>query len=367
MKILFDGRWIGRSGLGRYSSELLSELQKLDIVNEYFVLLLTGQFETWKATNPNFHAVRTTYDTYTWQEQLLLPFQIRKLNPDLIHFTSFNMPILLRRRFVSTVHDLTLIKYKNVRGTGLKKILYEAKYWAMRAIMHKVVKRAQAIIVPTEYVKDGLVDRYGVSRDRVVVTLEALNPSLGEPSDISRFNLPETYLMYVGNYYPYKNIGALIEAFAATRACKQGVKLVLAGKADYFQQQIISKAEQMGLMDGVQFLGFVTDGELEALYQHATLYVFPSLCEGFGLPGLEAMSHGVPVLAANASCLPEVYDDAADYFDPTDISDMTKKIDVLLEDKKRQKELTTAGLKHAKSFSWAKMAHETLEVYNRIG
>ena len=144
MRIVFDGRWIGRTGIGRYAEELLNELQKLDTVNHYFVLLLPQTYDTWKPAAANFEAVRTTYEVYTWQEQFLLGAQISQLKPDLVHFTSFNLPIFYSGRFVTTIHDLTLVHFKNARGGALKRLIYDIKYWAMRGIMRVVTRRADA-------------------------------------------------------------------------------------------------------------------------------------------------------------------------------------------------------------------------------
>jgi glycosyltransferase involved in cell wall biosynthesis len=158
-----------------------------------------------------------------------------------------------------------------------------------------------------------------------------------------------------------------VEAFEQTRAHKAGVKLVLCGQTPYFLDQIKAQVERAGLQDAVIFTGYATDGELATLYQQAEAYVFPSLCEGFGLPGLEAMAYGTPVLAARASSLPEVLGEAADYFDPLDVADMTRALDELLANPARQQQLRGAGPARVKEFSWRRMAEETLAVYQRIG
>jgi glycosyltransferase involved in cell wall biosynthesis len=135
------------------------------------------------------------------------------------------------------------------------------------------------------------------------------------------------------------------------------------GKGDYFRHQLERVVDALGLNQAVVFTGRTSDELLAALYQHAELYVFPSLSEGFGLPGLEAMTHGTPVLSSNASCLPEVYGSAAEYFDPLDIDDMRTKLDDLLNDPKRLKELSLAGFSQSSHFSWAGMARLTEAVY----
>jgi glycosyltransferase involved in cell wall biosynthesis len=151
-------------------------------------------------------------------------------------------------------------------------------------------------------------------------------------------------------------------------ACQQkgldSYKLVLVGKKDYFYSQLEKRSKNKHISN-VIFTGFVSDGQLEWLYQNASLYVFPSLSEGFGLPGLEAMSYGTPVASSNATCLPEVYGDAAVYFDPTSVDDMARVISDTLNDKELLAKLRKAGPEHAKKFSWEKMARETLDVYEK--
>ncbi len=171
------------------------------------------------------------------------------------------------------------------------------------------------------------------------------------------------FILYVGNYYPYKNVGRMIEAYAKSDAHARGLKFVIVGGTDYFRQQLDNLVDHLGLNQAVIFAGRVSDEQLAALYQHAELYVFPSLSEGFGLPGLEAMTHGTPVLSSNATCLPEVYGDAAEYFDPLDTTDMQTKLDSLLNDPKRLKELSVAGFSQSSHFSWSQMARLTLAVY----
>jgi len=365
MRIVFDGRWIGRTGIGRYVSELLDELQVLDHENEYIVLLVPAVFKTWQPTAPNFRSVLTTHEVYTWQEQLLLPWQIMRLKPDLVHFTSFNLPLIYNGKFVVTVHDLTLVNFKNVRGAGVMRALYEVKYAAMKWVLASALRRARAVFAPTQFVKDDILSHYPLPADKIVVTLEAVTPEFNAPVSIDHLGIPARYLLYVGNYYPYKNVGRLVEAFVRTDAYKNGVALVLNGKPNYFLEQIQAQVKVLGAEASVLFPGYTTDGELAALYRGAEFFVFPSLSEGFGLPGLEAMVQGTPVLAANASCFPEVFADAAAYFDPLDVADMAEKIDLLLGDKAELASLRAAGLERVKVFSWETMARETLEVYRR--
>jgi glycosyltransferase involved in cell wall biosynthesis len=165
---------------------------------------------------------------------------------------------------------------------------------------------------------------------------------------------------------PHKNLWRLIEAFALLRRTHPDLLLVLVGKKDAMYEQIAARAEKEGLRGGVVFTGFVSEAELKWLYLHCQAYIFPSLSEGFGLPGLEAMLHSAPVVSSNATCLPEVHGRAAHYFDPLNVDDMAAKIGEVLDDPKLRQKLITAGHKQAAKYSWKRMAEQTLAVYNRV-
>lgn len=171
--------------------------------------------------------------------------------------------------------------------------------------------------------------------------------------------------MYVGRPLPHKNLGRLIDAFALLKKKHPGLKLVLAGKKDVLFAQHEANTKRLGIKD-VIFTGFVSDGELRWLYQHTQAYIFPSLSEGFGLPGLEAALCGAPVIASNVSCLPEVYGDGARYFDPLNIQDLADTIGEVLDDAALRSKLITAGKKRADSFSWQRTATQTLEIFTRV-
>jgi glycosyltransferase involved in cell wall biosynthesis len=168
------------------------------------------------------------------------------------------------------------------------------------------------------------------------------------------------FILYVGNAFPYKTRERLVDAFSLST--HKDLELVLVGKTDYFYEQLRDYIANRGV-PRVTLTGFVPDEELAWLYGHTVLYTFPSLSEGFGLPGLEAMLYDVPVVASNATTLPEVYGDAAEYFNPRDPKDIAHAIDTLIDDPERQKQLIAAGRKRTQQFSWSRMAKETLAVY----
>jgi glycosyltransferase involved in cell wall biosynthesis len=228
-----------------------------------------------------------------------------------------------------------------------------------RRAMRQFIRSSWAIITPTQYVKTTICERYNISPAKVTVTYEA-----GElPGITSEPYAPlqnQSFILYVGNAYPYKNLVRLVKAWQLV--AKADNNLVLVGKSDHFYEQLAALVAQQEI-NNVVITGFIPDEQLAWLYRHATALVFPSLSEGFGLPGLEAMGYGLPVISSNATCLPEVYGQAAHYFDPHSTEDMAAKITQVLDDPKLRESLATTGKKRVKDFSWEKMAKETLAVY----
>lgn len=362
MKIVIDARMLFWTGIGRYTKALLDELEQIDTQNSYVVLMRRADWRLWEPSSANFTKVEASIDPYTFGEQWAFWLQLRALNPDVVHFTAPNAPLIYQGCRVVTVHDLTLLDFDTSRGTGLAKWLRGAKRLPFRMVLENDVRFATAVITVTDYVRGQLKARYGVSRGRVRTTLLAVDPNLATPEPVGRFGELGTYVFYVGNMYPYKNLGSTIRALVELKNYPY-LNLVIAGKRDVFSAELERQARELGVGERVKFVGYISDGELISLYRGAALYVNPSLSEGFGLQGLEAMAQGTPVVAARATCLPEVYSDAAEYFDPHDAKDQAAAIGRVLGDDTLAERLRAAGTERIKAFSWRQMAEQTLEVY----
>ena len=183
---------------------------------------------------------------------------------------------------------------------------------------------------------------------------------------MSQIKVKKPYLLYVGNAFPHKNLKRLIRAFKVILASKPSLKLILVGKVDDFYKLFQILCKELEIEKSVIFAGRVSDKELKRLYQNASIYVFPSFLEGFGLPGLEAMENGLPVISSDSSCLPEIYGDAALYFNPQNTEEIVKAILELLNNKDLRDKLVKRGYKRIKKFSWQKCAQETLEIYRSL-
>lgn len=363
-RIVIDARIISAS-TGRYVERLLSYLQEIDRQNQYIILVLKKDLTYWRPSAPNFKVMEANFPLYSLREQFHFALQLYRLKADLVHFTMPNHPLLYFKKHILTVHDLTLVTHINRRRESFLKDLFknEAKPRLFRLLMRVSLPLAQHIITPTNYVRSEVLRRYGIEPARISYTLEAAEKLAAESSEPPHA-AQKPFILYVGNAYPYKNLERLVEAIHEVNRTHP-ITLVLAGKPDYFYEQLktyVTKA----YIGNVRFAGFVSDAELAWLYEHAKLYVFPSLSEGFGLSPLEAMTYGLPVAAARASCLPEVLQDAAVYFDPLDKRSMAKVVSETLADTEKLAELKKAGLRHVRSFSWARMAEQTHTIYSSV-
>lgn len=235
-------------------------------------------------------------------------------------------------------------------------------------VSSSTVKRSSRIITVSEFVKKQIIDYYKVEPKKINVTYEATFMSLNDQS-LKIKNLPSAiktpYLLYVGNAYPHKNLEKLLEAFKVV-SITDNIYLVLVGKKDYFYQVLEKTVKNLGLENKIIFFGQASDDDLSMLYQNALAYIFPSLMEGFGLPGLEAMAHDCPVLSSNAGSLPEIYGPAALYFNPESAAEMAETIRTIAHSPEQQEKLKKLGQEQIKKYSWDKCAQQTLDVYNNL-
>ena len=371
MKIGIDARFYGvfGKGLGRYTQKLITYLEKVDHENDYIIFLRKENWTDYEPHNKRFKKVQADYQWYTAAEQILMPIKIRKHHIDVMHYTHFNVPLFNACKFVVTIHDLILTKYPTERATTLGPLLYALKHKGYQLVIRSAVKRAKGIIAVSEYTKKEIVDHFNVNEDKITVTYESVdNPPVSKESGdevLRRYGVRKPYLLYVGNVYPHKNVEGLLTAFKEVIRNKPDMKLVLVGKEDYFFKKIKETARHLELERNVIFTGFVTDSDLPHLYKNGLLYVFPSFCEGFGLPALEACSFGLPVIASGSSCLPEVLGNAALYFDPHNTGAIAEKINQMLDNQNEADRLRSEGYLRIKKYSWDKMAELTLRLYKR--
>jgi len=261
-----------------------------------------------------------------------------------------------------SIMDLSFIHFPNLFA---KKDLYQLTNWTRYS-----VKNASKIFTISKSSKDDIINEYGVDDKKIFVTYpgikEGSNARILTMDDLrKKFGIDKDYILFVGTLQPRKNIVKLIEAFSKIE--RENLILIIVGKKGWLYEDILSAPQKFGVGERVKFLDFVEDKDLPSLYKNALCFVLPSLYEGFGLPVLEAMKYGCPVLTSNVSSLPEAGGDAAIYFDPTDAEDIASKIEKVISNPKLRQELIEKGYNQIKKFSWEKTAKETLRVLEDLG
>jgi len=424
MRIGIDARFYGpikQKGLGRYLQKLiegledichceersdeaiLSDNQRDCFVarqertprndNEFIIFLRRENWDEYQPKRDNFKKVLADYRWYGFAEQIFFPLKIRQEKIDLMHFPHFNAPLFYSGDFIVTIHDLILKKYPTRRASALGPIRYFIKNLGYNLIINSAVKRTKKIIAVSEYTKKDILRYFKIEPEKVRVIYEgapagchcekrsdeAISRIIGRDCFVARQERAprndkeeaifrnDKYLLYVGNAYPHKNLERLILAFQELSGDYPELKLVLVGEEDYFYRRLKKYVSsfKFQVSGNIIFTDFVSDGQLAELYRNASLYVFPSLCEGFGLPPLEAISFNLPVVCSNSSCLPEVLGEAALYFNPENIKEIAEKVRLVLENRELREKLAAAGYQRIKKYSWRKMAEEILNEYQR--
>lgn len=361
---LYGPRW-GGGGLGRYVEELVTALQHNDTENRYVLFLKPENAEACKITNPNFEKVVVDAHWYTAKEQLLMPPAITKAKVDLMHFPHWNVPLLNKTPFIVTIHDLILLdEPTSAKATTLGPIRYGLKHFGFRQVLRHAVQKSERIIAVSDFTKQSILRHFEVPKEKIQVIYEGVTMTRRASTD-ALLPITKPYFLYVGSAYPHKNLESLLHAFSFFVKAYPKTKLVLVGKDDLFYQRLKKEVEEIGIQDSVIFPGFVPDEQLTELYAHASLYLYPSRIEGFGLPPLEAMQHGIPVAAARRGPLPEVLGDAAIYFDPDNIEQMVGVMEEALKDESKMAEMIRRGAEQVKKYSWETMARETRALYER--
>lgn len=375
MRIGIDARFFGgeqSKGLGRYTQKLLDYLFRLDHTNHYVVFVPEAMVQRWPYPHPNVTVVAAPYAWYSLAEQFFMPLLLRRHKLDLVHFPHFNVPLFYRGPFVVTIHDLIISRFPTERATTLGPMMYQFKQFAYNRVIRHAAFGAQHIITVSEYSKHDLMDFFSLPAERISVMYEAVDEFGPWPNDdqvtatLQRYGIKAPYLLYVGNAYPHKNLASLVLTMQQLKKQGNPLRCVLVGKPDYFYDRLQQYAWSKDVEDVIQFIGFVPDRDLPSIYRGAFAYLFPSRYEGFGLPPLEAMLYGTPVISARTSCLPEVLDDAVLYFEQDDISGIIIQIQRLQADTALRLDLIERGRKQVARYSWERMAKQTLAAYEKI-
>lgn len=382
-----DARFYGPlgKGLGRYTQEIVDNVIAIntDEPIDYVVFLSSENIDEFICPNEHVRKELIKSRWYTLAEQFEVPYKWYRAKIDLMHFPHFNVPFIKVGAYVVTIHDLILTKFPTHRASTLHPVIYWLKDKAYRLIISSAVKFAKKIITVSEFTKLDLIEQFKADTSKIEVTYEGVaNLSKGNDSlfvakldnkkTLALYNIHGPFLLYIGNAYPHKNLEGLILAFAKLHTKHPDLRLVLVGKEDYFYNRVkdVAKTNNLWQKDNLNtpivFTGYVPDADLEALFQEASVYVFPSFYEGFGLPPLEAMAHGCPVASSNKASMPEILGEAAMYFDPENKDEMIGVIEKILNDPAERERLIILGREQVKKYSWWECALATSKIHQRI-
>jgi len=375
MKIVIDARLYGieNMGLGRYLVSLIDELKKTEDTEFNFVIILRKKYFNELKLPSNFKKICLDIRHYSVLEQILLPFILYREKPDLVHFPHFNMPVFYFGKYVVTIHDMLMHKFKGVSSTTLPYPLYQIKRFFYSVVFKHAVVRSRLIFVPTKAVAKELIENFKVKMSKIRVTYEGVDKKfidefVGIENLYVRYNLSGKYVMYCGNSYPHKNLTLVLDSIKYLE--KKGIKdfiFLVVSPRNNFRQKLEQEARRMGLEDRVIFLDFVPDRDLASLMHYSLAYVFPSFSEGFGLPGLEAIAAGTLLLASDIPVFREVYQNSCFYFNPQDPKDLARIIISVLEmkDNERKRKIESAQ-ELLKRYSWSNMAKIVINSYNEV-
>lgn len=376
MRIGIDARLYGleHAGLGRYITRLVQELLKKNTQDHFVLFLKKAHVHEFK-DYPNVTVREVNIPIYGLLEQVILPWIFLREGLDLLHVPHFNAPLLYPGKLIITIHDLIKHYSKGKETTTRHPFLYTFKRLGYLFLVSSVVRKAKRILVPSQYVKDDLVRNFHLPEEKIIVTYEAVDSHITKTKldaaqkkqVLATYGLTQPFLVYTGSVYPHKNVDLLIDAVIEHNRVKEvDLMLAIICARNVFYERMSKKISDKGAGSFIKMLGFLPDEEVSKLYGLALSLVHPSKMEGFGLTGLEAMKAGLPVISSNASCLPEVYGNAALFFDPDSVTDLVSKIEMMIKDRELREELIDKGIDRAKKYSWSKMAKETNNIYQEI-
>ena len=367
MRIAIDARKLRDYGIGTYVRNLLRHLARIDRTTEYVLLCRPEDAELSRRLGDNFRTVPEPAGAYSFREQIAVPLDLRREEVDLFHAPHYVLPPLVRCKSVVTIHDCIHLRFPQYLPNQFAYAYARASLWI-------ATHRANRVLTVSDASKRDILHYFRVPETKIDVIHNAIDERFGEPPSATemqqvqeRYQLNDPFVLYAGNIKPHKNLERLIEAFhSMRRGTLEHVKLLIIGDEISQYATLRRAVHRLKLHKHVRFLGFVPDKTLACLYRLAGVFVFPSLYEGFGLPPLEAMASGTPVITSNVSSLPEVVGDAALLIDPYNVDEIAVAMRRVLTDPELAAAMRVRGLVRVGQFSWERSVRRVREIYDEV-
>lgn len=357
-----------KHGMEVVALELINEIQKLDKYNEYILYARNDVDNTCVKEQDNFKIRTLSSSSYPTWEQFALPNAVKKDNLDFLHSTCNTSALSLSVPLMLTLHDIIYLEKTDFKGTSYQNFgnLYR------RFIVPKIVDMSKLIITVSNFEKDVILNKLKLPEDKVKVIYNAVNPKFNADYSNEKLlafrnshGLPEEFILFLGNTAPKKNTLNVIKAYTEYRSViTEGLPLVI---LDYDKKLVEETLKELGkeqFIENFIFPGYIPSDEMPLLYNCSTLFLYPSLRESFGLPILEAMACGVPVITSNTSSMPEVASNAALFVNPFDHNEIKDAMIRFFADSALRSEMKELGLKRAANFTWKSAAEQLLSIYN---
>jgi glycosyltransferase involved in cell wall biosynthesis len=379
MKIGIEGQRLFRRkkhGMDMVALELVRNLQKIDKTNEYFVFVKPDEDHKILTATDNFRIVPVDGGFYPLWEQIALPKAAKEKGCDLLHCTSNTAPVTGDIPLIVTLHDIIYMEsgyLKILRGSGTPYQKFGNAY--RRMIVPKVIRKSKKIITVSNFEKHRIGEFFGIDNDpRLTAVYNGVSEHFRPVTDPDtlrkvkdRYRLPDHYFFFLGNTDPKKNTKGVLMAFSEyLRQTGNNTRLVMLDYDRAELERLLNEIGDKSLIDKIILTGYVVNTDLPSIYRQCDLFLYPSLRESFGIPMLEAMACGVPVITSNTSSMPEVAGNAALIIDPLKPEEITAAMKKLTSDSALRNELVTRGIERAKQFSWGRMAEDVLKLYNEI-
>ncbi len=357
-RIGIDARLYSQTGVGVYLKNLLYWLQKKAPSQlQFYVYLMKQDFDKVTCTNKNFIKKESDYNWHSFQEQIFFGKQLADDKLDLMHFTYFSYPIVYKKKFIATIHDLTPLLFKTGRASSKSNLIYNLKHFFFKFILSTQINNSSAIITPTSTVKQQIIKAYGEKyASKIFPVYEGINLNLlkiGENASLKKKY--KNFFIYVGNFYPHKNVEKLIEAFSQVDPSYQ---LILLGPSDFFAERVLQSINRLKQNNRIVLFADPDLSDLVFFYRNAKALIHPSLSEGFGLPLVEAMYFNLPIIASDIPVFKEILDNRYLAFNPDRIPEMRRKIEFFINNQQ-----APDYSRLLKKYSFENMAEKTLKIY----